>query len=60
MVFNKPPFQECHASTILEINQNEILVAAFGGTKEGKKDVSIWLTRKEKFCLANSNYCRYR
>ena len=47
MVFNKPPFQECHASTILEINQNEILVAAFGGTKEGKKDVSIWLTRKK-------------
>ena len=48
MVFNKPPFQECHASTILEINQNEMLVAAFGGTKEGEKDVSIWLTRKKK------------
>ena len=47
MVFNKPPFQECHASTILEINQNEMLVAAFGGTKEGEKDVSIWLTRKK-------------
>ena len=48
MVFNRPPFQECHASTILEINQNEMLVAAFGGTKEGEKDVSIWLTRKKK------------
>ena len=46
MVFKNPPFQECHASTILEINENEILVAAFGGTKEGRKDVSIWLTRK--------------
>ncbi|MDG2397545.1 MAG: exo-alpha-sialidase [Flavobacteriaceae bacterium] len=44
MVYVNPPFIECHASTILEVNENKFLITAFGGSKEGKNDVSIWLS----------------
>jgi alpha-L-fucosidase len=47
LIFNSPPFAQCHASTIEEITPNKFMVAAFGGTQEGKKDVSIWLSTKE-------------
>lgn len=40
-IFNKAPFQECHASTICETTRG-LVAAWFGGTKEGKNDVGIW------------------
>jgi predicted neuraminidase len=44
----KMPTQAVHASTLLHLDNGEILAAWFGGTKEGMDDVDIWLSRKTK------------
>ncbi|WP_299532574.1 exo-alpha-sialidase [Ulvibacterium sp.] len=36
---------ECHASTV-EVSNNVVVAAWFGGTKEKNKDVGIWVSRK--------------
>lgn len=36
------PFQSCHASTIVALDNGRLLASWFGGTKEGAHDVDIW------------------
>src|SRR4051812_47041723 len=43
-IFEKAPFQQCHASTIAEA-RNGLVAAWFGGTREKNQDVGIWLSR---------------
>lgn len=40
-----PPFKECHASTLLRLDDGNFLIAWFGGTKEKNPDVGIWLSK---------------
>jgi predicted neuraminidase len=44
-LFDKAPFEACHASTIIEGKEGELLCAFFAGEKEGAKGTSIWLSR---------------
>jgi len=39
------PFKECHASTLVRLDDGNFLVAWFGGTAEMNPDVGIWLSK---------------
>lgn len=41
------PFQSCHASTIINLPNDEFLVSWFAGTEEGALDVDIWCARRK-------------
>ncbi len=41
-IFKDAPFSSCHASTLVQLKNGEIMAAWFGGTYEGHKDVAIW------------------
>lgn len=45
-VFTTAPFASCHASTIVELHNGDLLAAWFGGTAEGKPDVAVWSARR--------------
>jgi predicted neuraminidase len=47
-VFEEAPFPSCHASTVVELRNGELLAAWFGGTGEGKPDVAIWAARRSQ------------
>ncbi len=39
------PFEQCHASTLVRLDDGQFLIAWFGGTKEKDPDVGIWLSK---------------
>jgi predicted neuraminidase len=41
-----PPYPQAHASTIVELPDGTLAAAWFGGTGEGRSDVSIWFARR--------------
>ncbi|MCC4213941.1 sialidase family protein [Leeuwenhoekiella parthenopeia] len=44
-IFNEAPFKQCHASTLVETLDGEILAAWFGGEYERHPEVSIYTSR---------------
>lgn len=41
-IFTAAPFASCHASTIVELRNGNLMAAWFGGTAESRPDVAIW------------------
>jgi predicted neuraminidase len=39
------PFAECHASTVVQLENGDLLCAWFGGTEEKDPDVGVWWSR---------------
>lgn len=46
LLMKKLPTDFCHASTLLGLNNGEMLCCWFGGTHEGNADVAIYMSRR--------------
>lgn len=47
-IFDTPPVPSCHASSIVQLGDGHLMATWFGGTAEGKPDVTIWLAEYQK------------
>jgi predicted neuraminidase len=47
-VFETAPFPSCHASTVVELKNGDLMAAWFGGAGEGRPDVAIWGATRTK------------
>lgn len=47
-IFERASFEQCHASTILELPDGKLLAAWFGGKHEKDPSVEIWMSSKPK------------
>lgn len=47
-VYKQTDFPQCHASSIVELDNGDLVATYFGGTKERNPDVCIWVNRKPK------------
>ncbi len=45
-VFTDAPFASSHASTVIELQNGDVMAAWFGGSAEGNPDVAIWAARR--------------
>ena len=45
-IYESAPFPSCHASTLAQLPEGDLIAAWFGGSDEGEKDVSIWSSRQ--------------
>ena len=47
-IYDNAPFPSCHASTLVDLKNGNILASWFGGSYEGHKDVAIWTSVLKK------------
>ncbi|KQX12002.1 exo-alpha-sialidase [Flavobacterium sp. Root420] len=47
-IYDKAPYPSCHAATIVEATNGDLVASWFGGTKERHPDVCIYVSRKPK------------
>lgn len=47
-IFETAPFPSCHASTVVELANGDLMAAWFGGAGEGRPDVAIWGATRTK------------
>lgn len=52
LLYRQAQFPSCHAPTLCQTSEGDLVVAFFGGSYEGNKDVCIWSCRKDKTAQA--------